>query len=77
MALSTFQKINITLESLIAFFSIIGNGFILFMFAKEKKLRKRRNFYLISLALSDFLLAFLGVPAAILVGIHFILILFY
>lgn len=67
MALTDFQIAYITIESLIAIFAILGNGFVLFLFAKEERLRKKRNFYLMSLALADFLLAVFGIPATVLV----------
>lgn len=66
--LSAFQISYIVVESIIATFSILGNGFILFIFAREERLRKKRNFYLMSLALADFLLAIPGIPATVLVN---------
>lgn len=70
MDLTAFQISYIVVESIIALFSIIGNGFILFVFAREERLRRnKRNFYLMSLSLCDFLLAALGIPATVLVKI--------
>lgn len=67
MAYTAFQITYIVIESLIAFFAVVGNGFILFIFAKEERLRKKRNYYLMALALADFLLGAVGVPTTVLV----------
>jgi hypothetical protein len=56
-------------ESLIAIVTVIGNLFVIIAFIKEKKLRKRRNFYIASLAVADFLVGLLSIPLSILVSI--------
>lgn len=62
-----FQIAYITIDSIIGIISVLGNGFILCVFAKEERLRRKRNFYLMSLALADFLLGLIGIPATIMV----------
>lgn len=57
------------LESLVAIVAVIGNALVIVVFCREKRLRRRTNFYIISLALADFLIGLLGIPFAILVSI--------
>lgn len=57
------------LESLVATVAVIGNALVIVVFCREKRLRRRTNFYIISLALADFLIGLLGIPFAILVSI--------
>lgn len=73
MELTAFQIGYIVVESLIGLFAVIGNGFILYIFATEERLRKRRNYFLMSLAMADFLLAVVGIPTTIMVIILSIL----
>ncbi|CAO1411003.1 unnamed protein product [Diamesa tonsa] len=54
------------LESLVAIVAVIGNALVIVVFCREKRLRRRTNFYIISLALADFLIGLLGIPFAIL-----------
>lgn len=64
------SKLNIlyaVVESLVAIFAVIGNGLVIVVFCCERKIRRRTNFYIISLATADFLLGLLGIPFAILV----------
>ena len=56
-------------EILVAFFAVIGNVFVIIAFLSDKKLRKRTNYYIISLAFADFLMGLIGIPFAILVSI--------
>lgn len=56
------------LESLVAIVAVIGNALVIVVFCREKRLRRRTNFYIISLALADFLIGLLGIPFAILVS---------
>lgn len=55
------------LESLVAFVAVIGNALVIVVFYRERRLRRRTNYYIISLALADFLVGFFGIPFAILV----------
>ncbi|CAO1413354.1 unnamed protein product [Diamesa serratosioi] len=54
------------LESLVAIVAVIGNALVIVVFCREKRLRRRTNFYIISLALADFLIGLLGIPFAVL-----------
>lgn len=64
-------KLNIpyvVMELLVALIAVVGNAIVIIAFLRERKLRKRTNFYILSLALADFLLGLLGIPFAILVN---------
>jgi adenosine receptor A2a len=56
------------MEGLVAFVAVIGNGLVIIVFYRERRLRRRTNYYIISLALADFLVGLIGVPFAILVS---------
>lgn len=56
------------LESLVAFVAVIGNALVIVVFYRERRLRRRTNYYIISLAIADFLVGFFGIPFAILVS---------
>lgn len=56
------------MESLVAFVAVIGNALVIIVFYRERRLRRRTNYYIISLALADFLVGFFGIPFAILVS---------
>ncbi|KAH8382283.1 hypothetical protein KR009_002677 [Drosophila setifemur] len=56
-------------EVLVAIVSIIGNVLVIIVFRRERKLRRRTNYYIVSLAMADFLVGSLGVPFAILASI--------
>lgn len=55
------------IEALIAMFAVIGNAFVIIVFLRERRLRKRTNYYILSLALADFMVGLVGIPFAILV----------
>lgn len=55
----------IVLEVLVAFFAAAGNGLVLVVFYHEKRLRKKANYYIISLACADFCVGIFGIPLAI------------
>lgn len=57
------------LEILVAFFAIVGNAMVIIVFHRERRLRRRTNYYIVSLALADFLVGLLGIPFAILASI--------
>lgn len=59
----------IVIECMLAITAVIGNAFVIFAFHREPKLRRRTNFYVISLAIADLLVGLLGIPFAIMVGI--------
>jgi hypothetical protein len=56
------------MEILVAIVAVIGNGLVIIVFYRERRLRRRTNYYIISLALADFLVGLIGVPFAILVS---------
>lgn len=57
----------VVLEILVAIFAILGNSMVIFVFIKEKKrLRKKSNYHIISLACADFCVGIFGIPLAIL-----------
>ena len=57
------------LECLVALTALLGNLLVIVVFIQDKRLRKRTNFYILSLAVSDFLVGLLGIPSAILTRI--------
>ncbi|XP_037732338.1 uncharacterized protein LOC119563150 isoform X2 [Drosophila subpulchrella] len=56
-------------EVLVAIVSIIGNVLVIIVFRRERKLRRRTNYYIVSLAMADLLVGCLGIPFAILASI--------
>ncbi|XP_011213832.2 uncharacterized protein LOC105233440 [Bactrocera dorsalis] len=56
-------------EILVAIFAIVGNFMVIVVFQRDRKLRRRTNYYIVSLAMADFLVGSLGVPFAILASI--------
>lgn len=55
-AKNSITEINIpyvVMEVIVAIFAVIGNLTVIVAFFRERKLRKRTNFYIISLALAD------------------------
>jgi len=57
------------IECIVAVVAIVGNLLVILAFASDRKLRRRTNYYIMSLALADFLLGILGIPFAIVVRI--------
>jgi 7 transmembrane receptor (rhodopsin family) len=57
------------MEALVAIVAVIGNALVIIVFYRERRLRRRTNYYIISLALADFLVGLLGIPFAILVSL--------
>lgn len=57
------------LEILVAFVAIVGNAMVIIVFHRERRLRRRTNYYIVSLALADLLVGLLGIPFAILASI--------
>lgn len=56
-------------ESLVALFAVVGNAIVIIVFRKERKLRRRTNYYIVSLAAADLLVGLLGIPFAILASV--------
>ncbi|XP_047361893.1 dopamine receptor 2-like isoform X5 [Vespa velutina] len=59
-------------EILVAICAVFGNGLVIIVFGKEKKLRRRTNYYIISLATADLLVGLFAIPFAILASIGII-----
>jgi hypothetical protein len=55
----------IVLEILVAFFAVTGNTLVITVFVRDKRLRKKSNYYIISLACADFCVGICGIPLAI------------
>lgn len=58
-----------TCEILVAVSAVFGNGLVIIVFARERRLRRRTNYYIISLATADLLVGLFAVPFAILASI--------
>lgn len=56
-------------EILVAIIAIVGNLMVIVVFHRERKLRRRTNYYIVSLAIADFLVGLLGVPFAVLASV--------
>ncbi|XP_051170833.1 adenosine receptor A2a-like isoform X2 [Leptopilina boulardi] len=56
-------------EILVAICAIFGNGLVILIFSRERKLRRRTNYYIISLAVADLLVGLFAIPFAILASI--------
>ncbi|XP_065075059.1 uncharacterized protein AdoR isoform X2 [Ochlerotatus camptorhynchus] len=62
-------KLDVTyavFEGLVALMAVVGNAMVIVVFKRERRLRRRTNFYIVSLATADFLVGLLGVPFAVL-----------
>lgn len=67
-----YNELNVpytALEILVAIFAIIGNSMVIIVFYRERRLRRRTNYYIVSLALADLLVGLLGIPFAIMASI--------
>ncbi|XP_063620441.1 adenosine receptor A2b [Cydia splendana] len=58
-----------TLEILVALVAIIGNAMVIHVFRRDRRLRRRTNYYIVSLAVADLLVGLLGIPFAILASV--------
>lgn len=56
-------------EILVAICAVLGNGLVIIVFGKERKLRRRTNYYIVSLAAADLLVGLFAIPFAILASI--------
>lgn len=56
-------------EVLVALFAVVGNAMVIIVFRKERRLRRRTNYYIVSLAAADFLVGLLGIPFAIMASV--------
>lgn len=58
-----------TLEILVALVAVVGNAMVIYVFRRDRRLRRRTNYYIVSLAVADFLVGLLGIPFAILASV--------
>ena len=56
-------------EILVAVCAVVGNALVILVFCRERRLRRRTNYYIISLAIADLLVGLLGIPFAILASL--------
>ena len=56
-------------ELIVAVIAIIGNTLTIWVFVKNRKLRRLTNYYIVSLAAADLLVGVLGIPFAILTAL--------
>lgn len=71
-AADPFEALNIPyalVEALVAVAAVIGNAAVIIVFQQEKRLQRRTNYYIVSLAFADFLVGLLGVPFAIMASV--------
>ncbi|XP_065203568.1 adenosine receptor A1 [Planococcus citri] len=69
---TAFSKLNVSYtvsEVLVSAVTIVGNSLVLVAFKRERKLRRRTNYYIISLAVADLLVGLIGIPCAILASV--------
>ena len=60
-----YEKIAfIFMESIVAILAMLGNILVIIVFIRDRKLRRKTNYYIISLATADFLVGFLALPFA-------------
>lgn len=56
-------------EIFVAICAVLGNGLVIIVFSKERRLRRRTNYYIVSLAAADLLVGLFAIPFAILASI--------
>ncbi|KAK9496984.1 hypothetical protein O3M35_012784 [Rhynocoris fuscipes] len=49
--------------------AIVGNTLVIVAFRRERRLRRRTNYYIVSLAIADLLVGLLGIPCALLASV--------
>ncbi|XP_041977706.1 adenosine receptor A3 [Aricia agestis] len=58
-----------SLEILVALVAVVGNTMVIHVFRRDRRLRRRTNYYIVSLAIADLLVGVLGIPFAILASV--------
>lgn len=57
------------LECLVAVGATVGNALVIVAFRRERRLRRRTNYYIVSLAVADLLVGLVGIPCAVLYSV--------
>lgn len=63
---STEMIIFVSLEAFIASIAVVGNFIVLMVFLREKEVRRKINYYILSLAIADFCVGLIGMPLGVL-----------
>lgn len=63
------QAAYTAVEVLVALIAVIGNAMVIHVFRRDRRLRRRTNYYIVSLAAADLLVGLLGIPFAILASV--------
>lgn len=66
------QQLNVpyaVCEALVAVVAVAGNALVILAFQRERRLRRRTNYYIVSLAVADLLVGLLGIPFALLASV--------
>lgn len=45
--------------------SVIGNGIIIYVISRDKKLKSKSNYHILSVAFGDFIIALVGIPLGV------------
>lgn len=56
-------------EVVVAVVAVVGNLLVILAFRRERRLRRRTNYYIVSLASADLLVGLLGIPCALLASV--------
>jgi hypothetical protein len=63
------QKIILSTFAFIDFWlfcaSIVGNAIVIYAISRDKKLKSKSNYHILSVAFADFLIAFPGIPLSV------------
>lgn len=63
------QYVYTALEILVAIVAVVGNAMVILVFWRERRLRRRTNYYIVSLAVADLFVGLLGIPFAIMASV--------
>lgn len=59
------EIVFVSLEVWAFVFSVVGNSVVIYVMSREKKLRRKSNYYIISVAIADILIGLVGIPCSI------------
>ncbi|XP_034231610.1 adenosine receptor A2a [Thrips palmi] len=71
-SLASLKQLNVpyaACEALVAVVAVAGNALVILAFQRERRLRRRTNYYIVSLAVADLLVGLLGIPFALLASV--------